>query len=128
MRDGVRDRLMPPKYLLEKVSSQAQGIADDSPDDSLEKSPFTEPLRKISRFDSGGGPEAAARGDRRRGEERSRAGVREVREVCARGLRAARAGGSRRVGNAGWRRALPIRGAPSDDDRSYRPNRFTNSA
>jgi len=43
MRDGLRDHLMPPKYLLEKVSDQAQGIADDS----LEKSPFTEPLRKF---------------------------------------------------------------------------------
>ena len=43
MRDGMRDHLIPPKYLLEKVSSQAQGIADDS----LDKSPFTEPLRKF---------------------------------------------------------------------------------
>jgi uncharacterized protein (DUF885 family) len=43
MRDGLRDRRMPPKYLLEKVSTQAQGIADDP----LDKSPFTEPLRKF---------------------------------------------------------------------------------
>ncbi|MBI3477748.1 MAG: DUF885 domain-containing protein [Acidobacteria bacterium] len=43
MREGLRDRLMPPKYLLEKVSVQAQQIAD-SP---LEKNPFTEPLRKF---------------------------------------------------------------------------------
>jgi uncharacterized protein (DUF885 family) len=43
MRDGVGDRRMPPKYLLEKVSSQAQAIADDA----LDKSPFTEPLRKF---------------------------------------------------------------------------------
>jgi uncharacterized protein (DUF885 family) len=43
MRDGLRDRLMPPNYLLEKVSSQAQQIADDP----LDKSPFTEPLRKF---------------------------------------------------------------------------------
>jgi uncharacterized protein (DUF885 family) len=43
MRDGLRDHLMPPKYLLEKVSDQAQGIADDT----LDKSPFTEPLRKF---------------------------------------------------------------------------------
>jgi uncharacterized protein (DUF885 family) len=41
MRDGLRDHRMPPKYLLEKVSSQAQEIADDS----LDQSPFTEPLR-----------------------------------------------------------------------------------
>lgn len=43
MRDGLRDHLMPPKYLLEKVSSQAQGIADDT----LDKSPFTDPLHKF---------------------------------------------------------------------------------
>jgi uncharacterized protein (DUF885 family) len=43
MRDGLRDHRMPPKYLLEKVSSQAQEIADDP----LDKSPFTEPLRKF---------------------------------------------------------------------------------
>ena len=43
MRQGLRDRLMPPKYLLEKVSSQAQQIAD-SP---MDKSPFTDPLRKF---------------------------------------------------------------------------------
>jgi len=54
MRDGLRDHLMPPKYLLEKVSSQAQGIADDS----LEKSPFTSPLRKF--------PDSIGEGDRKR--------------------------------------------------------------
>ncbi len=43
MRDGLRDHRMPPKYLLEKVSNQAQQIADDP----LDKSPFTEPLRKF---------------------------------------------------------------------------------
>jgi uncharacterized protein (DUF885 family) len=43
MRDGLRDRLVPPKYLLEKVSTQAQEIADDP----LDKSPFTAPLRKF---------------------------------------------------------------------------------
>jgi uncharacterized protein (DUF885 family) len=43
MRDGVRDHLTPPKYLLEKVSGQAQEIADDP----LDKSPFTNPQRKF---------------------------------------------------------------------------------
>ena len=43
MRNGLRDHLMPPKYLLEKVSDQAQQIADGS----LDKSPFTAPLRKF---------------------------------------------------------------------------------
>jgi len=43
MRDGLREHRMPPKYLLEKVSTQAQQIADDP----LDKSPFTDPLRKF---------------------------------------------------------------------------------
>src|ERR1700733_4048710 len=43
MRDGLRDGLMPPKYLLEKVSSQAQGIAAEP----LVESPFTAPVRKF---------------------------------------------------------------------------------
>jgi len=43
MRDGLRDHLMPPKYLLEKVASQAQQVADAP----LNKSSFTEPLRKF---------------------------------------------------------------------------------
>ena len=43
MKLGLRDGLMPPKYLLEKVAVQAQEIADASG----EKSPFAEPLRKF---------------------------------------------------------------------------------
>jgi uncharacterized protein (DUF885 family) len=59
MRDGLRGHLMPPKYLLEKVSSQAQGIADDSlGKDSLEKSPFTSPLGKF--------PDSIGEADRKR--------------------------------------------------------------
>jgi uncharacterized protein (DUF885 family) len=54
MRDGLRDRLMPPKFLLEKVADQAQGIGDDS----LEKSPFCEPLKKF--------PDSIGEADRKR--------------------------------------------------------------
>ena len=43
MRQGLHDRLMPPKYLLEKVASQAQQVADAP----LSKSSFTQPLRKF---------------------------------------------------------------------------------
>jgi uncharacterized protein (DUF885 family) len=43
MHAGLRDNLMPPKYLLEKVAAQAQQVADAS----LDKSSFTEPLRKF---------------------------------------------------------------------------------
>jgi len=40
MRRGMGDRLMPPKFLLEKVAAQADGIASEPPD----KSPFALPL------------------------------------------------------------------------------------
>jgi uncharacterized protein (DUF885 family) len=43
MRDGLRDHRIPPRYLLEKVSGQAQEIAGYA----LDKSPFTAPLRKF---------------------------------------------------------------------------------
>jgi uncharacterized protein (DUF885 family) len=67
MRDGLRDHLMPPKYLLEKVSGQAQQIADDP----LDKSPFTDPLRKF--------PESISEADRKElGEKIDRAVKNEV--------------------------------------------------
>ena len=43
MRQGMRDRLMPPEYLLGKVASEAQDIATKP----LDASPFTEPLQKF---------------------------------------------------------------------------------
>jgi len=64
MRQGLRDHLMPPKYLLEKVSSQAQHIADSS----IEKSPFTDPLRKF--------PDSIGEADRKRLRESVEAAVR----------------------------------------------------
>lgn len=64
MRVGMGDHLMPPKYLLEKVSDQAQGIADDS----LDKSPFTEPLRKF--------PASISEADRKKLSEKIDAAVR----------------------------------------------------
>jgi uncharacterized protein (DUF885 family) len=43
MRKGMAEKVMPPKFLLEKVVTQAQGIADKKPEDS----PFAMPLSKI---------------------------------------------------------------------------------
>jgi len=43
MRLGLRDRLMPPRYLLEKIGDQAQNIAENTP----EHSPFAKPLGKF---------------------------------------------------------------------------------
>jgi uncharacterized protein (DUF885 family) len=43
MKLGMANKLMPPKFLLEKVAAQAQNVADSSD----EKSPFTQPLHKF---------------------------------------------------------------------------------
>src|SRR5512132_2277261 len=43
MRKGMADGLMPPKFLLEKVVTQAEGIAGTKP----EESPFARPLAKF---------------------------------------------------------------------------------
>ena len=43
MRNGMRDGLMPPKFLLEKVVTQSQAIADMAPD----KTPFAQPVNKF---------------------------------------------------------------------------------
>jgi uncharacterized protein (DUF885 family) len=43
MKLGMRDRLMPPRYLLEKVAVQAQEVADAA----AEKSPFNQPVLKF---------------------------------------------------------------------------------
>jgi uncharacterized protein (DUF885 family) len=41
MKMGIRDKLMPPKFLLEAVAGQAGGIAESEP----ESSPFASPLK-----------------------------------------------------------------------------------
>ncbi len=43
MRSGMADGLMPPRFLLEKVVTQSEGIASTPP----EKSPFAEPLSRF---------------------------------------------------------------------------------
>ncbi|HEX8138609.1 MAG TPA: DUF885 family protein [Pyrinomonadaceae bacterium] len=43
MRKGMAEGLMPPKFLLEKVVTQAEGIGSQPPD----KSPFAQPLTKF---------------------------------------------------------------------------------
>ena len=43
MRLGLRDHLVPPRYLLDKVGEQAAGIANDAPDHS----PFAAPTMKF---------------------------------------------------------------------------------
>jgi len=40
---GMTNKLMPPKFLLEKVAAQSQNVADATED----KGPFTEPLKKF---------------------------------------------------------------------------------
>src|SRR5207244_5482296 len=43
MRRGMRDRLMPPKILLDKAAAQIEGLANNK----AEESPFAQPLAKL---------------------------------------------------------------------------------
>lgn len=43
MQNGMRDRLMPPKFLIPKIAAQSQGIASQKPQDS----PFAQPLKQF---------------------------------------------------------------------------------
>jgi uncharacterized protein (DUF885 family) len=43
MRQGMKDRLMPPRYLLEKVAAQTREISDTA----AESSPFAQPVKKF---------------------------------------------------------------------------------
>ena len=43
MQNGMRNRLMPPKFLIPKIAKQSQGIASQKP----EESPFAEPLKQF---------------------------------------------------------------------------------
>ena len=112
MKLGLRDRLMPPKYLLEKVGEQAQGIADDKP----ESSPYAQPAEKFRRGGSGGGTGAAAQADSGHHREGSESGLRRLRALRETGLHAAWAHRIRHLGAAQWRRALRGGGEGTDHD------------
>ena len=43
LKQGEKDKLMPPRFLLEKTASQIEGIANQKP----EETPFVKPLTKI---------------------------------------------------------------------------------
>src|SRR6185295_5519459 len=65
MRQGMADRLMPPKLLLDKVAVQAEGIAKQKAEDT----PFVQPFAKF--------PEAVPAADQARLREKGLAAVRE---------------------------------------------------
>jgi uncharacterized protein (DUF885 family) len=94
MRKGISAGLMPPKILLEKVVTQANGIATTAPD----KSPFAHPFDKF--------PDAVSEADRKRLREAGLAavrdsGLREVHGVRPGRVRAERESGARCLGPAG---------------------------
>ena len=65
MRHGMADRLMPPRFLLEKVANQADEIVTAD----AEKSPFAQPLQKF--------PDSIGEADRKRLHEQTIAAIRE---------------------------------------------------
>jgi uncharacterized protein (DUF885 family) len=65
MRRGMADHLMPPRFLLEKVATQADNIVTGD----LEKSPFAQPLAKF--------PDSISEADRKRLHDETLAAIRE---------------------------------------------------
>jgi uncharacterized protein (DUF885 family) len=65
MRHGMKDALMPPRFLLDKVADQANAIATQAP----EKTPFAQPLTKF--------PKSFAEDDQRRLREQGLGAIRD---------------------------------------------------
>ncbi|HYN16028.1 MAG TPA: DUF885 domain-containing protein [Terriglobales bacterium] len=65
MRHGMADHLMPPRFLLEKVATQADNIVTSD----LEQSPFAQPLAKF--------PDSVGEADRKRLHDATIAAIRE---------------------------------------------------
>jgi len=65
MRHGMADHLMPPRFLLEKVATQADNIVTAD----VEKSPFAQPVQKF--------PDAISEADRKRLHDETLAAIRE---------------------------------------------------
>jgi uncharacterized protein (DUF885 family) len=66
MQKGVADKLMPPRFLLEKVVDQTHGIAIQAPGDS----PFAQPFKKF--------PESISQADQARLREQGIAAIRDA--------------------------------------------------
>jgi uncharacterized protein (DUF885 family) len=65
MRKGMAEGLMPPRFLLEKVVDQANGLATKTPEDS----PFAQPFKKF--------PDAISAADQKRLREQGLAAIRD---------------------------------------------------
>jgi uncharacterized protein (DUF885 family) len=65
LRKGMKNRLMPPKMLLEKVATQSQAIADKK----AEESPFAQPVAKF--------PDDISEADKKRLTEQTMAAIRD---------------------------------------------------
>jgi uncharacterized protein (DUF885 family) len=115
MRQGMGDGLMPPRYLLEKVTAEAQEIADKTG----EASPFAKPLEKF--------PAGVAAGEQSRIRSAVLATIESDvvpayqkfttfvgQEYAPRGRV-----GTRRLGPPGWSQAIPLCGSSDDDYRSF---------
>ena len=114
MRKGMAEGLMPPRFLLEKVSTQCEGIAAQKPEDT----PFARPLADDAEVLLGRRSDAPARGDARGDPRRGPARVREARRLRQDGVRAAWTDGARHVVAAGRSGPVRRRGQEPDHDGS----------
>lgn len=98
LRLGLKDNLMPVRFLLEKIPMQCQGI--------IAANPFLLPIKELSPHLSRG-PAAADQGDHRRREQRGPACIPAVRGLRRQGVRTARPYHPRGYLAAGRKGALP---------------------
>ena len=110
MRQGLKDGLMPPKLVLEKLPGQCDGI--------IAANPFLLPTKEVSGGLFGRGQEAADRRDHEGGQRRCRSRLQEVRGIPAHRLRPERT--ERALDRKPAGRQAALRGSREDDDHHER--------
>ncbi len=111
MREGMAAGLMPPKFLLEKVASQVEGIAAVP----AEQSPFAAAAAEVPQGDLRGRAAAHPRGDARRHSRLDPARLCQIRQIREGGVRAERTDRAGHVVAAGRRQPLRLGGPAADD-------------
>ena len=119
LRAGMKDKLMPVRFLLEKIPVQCQGI--------IAADPFLQPTKKYPASISARRSEAPDPADHRRHQHRRHSRLQDVRRFHSHGIRPARPHDSRDHFSARRREALPERHLRPHHDPHDARTKSTNS-
>jgi len=111
LKQGEKDKLLPPRFLLEKVVTQCQAIAEPAGEANV----FGQPVAKFPQR-AGSRSQAPARRDHRGRRRQGASGVPQARRFRCQGLRAEGPHGTRHVGAAEWRCAVQVRRRAANHD------------